>query len=313
MKTFVKNVSRLFPALVILASAIAYLFPEPIKPLGGYVTYLLGLVMMGMGLTMSPGDFKLILSRPRDVLFGVVLRTIVMPSVAFCIAKLFNLPPYIAAGLILVGCCPSGTASNVMTFIAKGDTPLSITMTAVITLLAPITTPYIFLLLAGTFIPINAYAMLKSILIVVIFPVVLGVVIRLVAHRFVEKIMPIVPLVSVAGIIAIVAAVVAGSADKLASVALIAFVAVALHNGLGLTLGYSVSRFFKLSRKKAKAITFEIGMENSGLAVALAIAHLDPMAAIPGAIFSVWHNFTGSLLAGYWGAQETEESEEAAS
>ncbi|WP_461211026.1 bile acid:sodium symporter family protein [Desulfocurvus sp. DL9XJH121] len=310
MQSFVKLVNKLFPVLVLVAAAIAYLMPEPIKPAGKYIAYLLGIVMMGMGLTMTPGDFKLIVKRPKDVLLGVVLRTVIMPTVAFCIAKLLSLPPYLAAGLILVGCCPSGTSSNVMTFISKGDTPLSITLTAVITLLAPITTPYIFLLLAGTFIPINAYAMFKSILIVVLFPVAAGIFIRVVAARFVEKVMPIVPLISITAIIIIVAAVVAGSANRLASVALVAFVAVALHNGLGYFLGYMVSRFVKLSPRKAKAITFEVGMENSGLAVALAMAHLNPMAAIPGAIFSVWHNFTGSVLAGYWSNRE--DAEEAA-
>ena len=309
MQQFTKLVNKLFPVLVLAAAGIAYLFPEPIKPLGGYVTYLLGIVMLGMGLTMSPNDFKLVLTRPKDVLLGVCLRTVIMPSVAFIIAKLLNLPPYLAAGLILVGCCPSGTASNVMTFISKGDTALSITLTAVITLIAPITTPYIFLLLAGTFIPIDAVAMLKSILIVVLFPVGLGIAIRLLASKLVEKVMPLVPLISIFAIIAIVAAVVADSAGRLATVGLIAFIAVALHNGMGLTLGYTLSRLFKLSRKKAKAITFEIGMENSGLAVALAMVHLAPEAAIPGAIFSVWHNFTGSLLAGYWGSKDAKETE----
>jgi BASS family bile acid:Na+ symporter len=227
-----------------------------------------------------------------------------MPLVAFSVAHVLGLSPFLAAGLILVGCCPSGTASNVMTFIAKGDTALSITITSVITLLAPIMTPYLFLLLAGTYIPIDASAMLKDILIMVLVPVGLGILIRLFAADFVKKIMPLVPLVSIAAIILIVGAVVAGSASRLASVAIIAFVAVIMHNSLGYTLGYFGARLFKLSHKKAKAVTFEIGMENSGLAVALAMAHLDPLAAIPGAIFSVWHNVSGSLLAGYWGSRD---------
>lgn len=306
LNSIAKFITRFFPVWVILVALLAFYFPEPIKPMGKTVPYLLGIVMLGMGLTMSPSDFRLVLTRPKDVLYGVVLRCVIMPTVAFLIAKILDLPPYLAAGLILVGCCPSGTASNVMTFIAKGDTALSVTMTSVITLLAPVLTPYTFLLLAGTLIPIDAFALLKDILIIVLFPVAAGVFIRLVASKLVDRLMPIIPLISVAAIITIVAVVVAVSASRLASVAFIAFVAVAMHNGIGLGLSYGISRMLKLPHKTSKAITFEVGMENSGLAVALAMAHLDPMAAIPGAIFSVWHNFSGSLLAGYWGARDTD-------
>ncbi len=313
LQNIAKFITKFFPLWVIGVALLAYFVPDPIKPLGKTVPYLLGVVMLGMGLTMTPGDFRLVFTRPKDVLFGVVLRCVIMPSVAFAIAWVLNLPPYLAAGLILVGCCPSGTASNVMTFIAKGDTALSVTMTSVITLMAPILTPYTFLLLAGTIIPIDALALLTDILKIVLFPVIAGVVIRMVAGKLVDRLMPIIPLLSVAAIIMIVAVVVAGSASRLASVAVIAFIAVALHNGLGLGLSYGISRMLRLSPKTSKAITFEVGMENSGLAVALALAHLDPVAAIPGVIFSVWHNFTGSLLAGYWGGRDTDEAEDAES
>lgn len=297
-------ITKLFPVWVILFAAIAFLNPEPFKPLGKYIVYLLGLIMLGMGLTMSLDDFKLVFTRPKDVIYGVILRYLIMPVVAFTVAKVMGLPPSLAAGLILVGACPSGTASNVMTFIGKGDTALSVTVSSINTILAPIFTPYIFLLLAGTMIPINAEALLLDILKVVLFPVTLGIVVRMAAGPLVEKMMKIIPLISVVSIIAIISIVVALSAAKLATVAVIAFIAVALHNGLGLGLGYGASRGLGLNHKKSKALAFEIGMENSGLAVALAVAHLDPIAAIPGAIFSVWHNFTGSLLAGYWGAKD---------
>lgn len=263
--------------------------------------------MLGMGLTMSLDDFKLVFTRPKDVIYGVVLRFVIMPGVAFAVAKLMDLPPSLAAGLILVGACPSGTASNVMTFIAKGDTALSVTVSSINTVLAPFLTPYIFLLLAGTLIPINAEALLADILKIVLFPVALGIVIRIFAASFVERVIKIIPLVSVLSIIAIITIVVALSAAKLATVAAIGFIAVAMHNGIGLGMGYGASRTLGLTHKKAKALAFEIGMENSGLAVALAVAHLDPIAAIPGAIFSVWHNFTGSLLAGYWGSKDSDE------
>lgn len=299
-----KFITRFFPAWVILFAVIAFFYPSLFNGYGSWITYLLGLIMLGMGLTMTLKDFKLVLTRPKDVLCGVVFRYLIMPLVAFGVGKLLELPPLLAAGLILVGCCPSGTASNVMTFIAKGDTALSVTVSSINTVLAPILTPYIFLLLAGTLIPIKAEALLVDILKIVILPVALGIIIRTVASDFVDKVTKVIPLVSVVSIIAIISIVVALSAAKLATVAVIAFIAVILHNALGLGIGYGASRAAGMNHKKGKAISFEIGMENSGLAVALAIAHLDPIAAIPGAIFSVWHNFSGSLLAGYWAAKE---------
>jgi len=302
-----KFITKLFPVWVLVFAAIAFLSPEPFKPYGKYVIYLLGMIMLGMGLTMSLDDFKLVFTRPKDVLYGVVLRCLIMPLVAFCVAKLLGLPPSLAAGLILVGACPSGTASNVMTFIAKGDTALSVTVSSINTILAPVLTPYIFLFFAGALIPIDAGALLFDILKIVLFPVTLGILIRMFASDFVDRITKIIPLVSVLSIIAIISIVVALSAAKLATVAGIAFAAVALHNALGLSIGYGASRAAGINHKKSKAICFEIGMENSGLAVALALAHLDPIAAIPGAIFSVWHNFTGSMLAGYWGARDEKE------
>jgi len=303
-----KIITTLFPVWVVLFATMAFFNPDPFKSLVAYVPYLLGLIMLGMGLTMTLDDFKLVLTRPKDVLYGVGLRYLIMPSVAFLIAKLLGLSPSLAAGLILVGACPSGTASNVMTFIAKGDTALSVTISSVNTLLAPIFTPFIFLFLAGTLLPINAEALLVDILKIVLFPIILGIIIRMFASKFVDRVMGVIPVISVFSIIAIITIVVALSAAKLANVALIAFLAVALHNALGLGLGYGASRTVGMSHKKSKAVAFEIGMENSGLAVALAIAHLDPIAAIPGVIFSVWHNFTGSLLAGYWGSNDEKKS-----
>jgi BASS family bile acid:Na+ symporter len=191
-----------------------------------------------------------------------------------------------------------------MTFIAKGDTALSVTVSSINTILAPVITPFIFLFLAGTMIPIDASALFSDILKIVLAPIAIGVAINMAAGTAVKRIATFVPLISVAAIIVIITVVVALSAAKLATVAVMAFIAVALHNAFGLSLGYGASRGVGMTHKKSKAIAFEIGMENSGLAVALAIAHLDPIAAIPGAIFSVWHNFTGSLLAGYWGGKD---------
>lgn len=303
----VKFITKLFPLWVVLFAALAYLAPDIFKSHGKSIPWLLGIVMLGMGLTMSLDDFRLVLKRPKDVIAGVVLRYVIMPGIAFGVAKALALPPSLAAGLILVGCCPSGTASNVMTFIAKGDTALSVTISSINTCLAPIVTPFIFLFLADTLIPVDAAALLIDILKIVLAPIAVGVAINMIAGRLVKKIVAFIPLISVAAIIAIIAIVVALSAAKLATVAAIAFVAVVLHNTLGLSMGYGAARGIGMNHRKGKAVAFEIGMENSGLAVALAIAHLDPVAAIPGAIFSVWHNFSGSLLAGYWGGRDEDE------
>lgn len=303
-----KIITQYFPLWVIIFAAAAFFQPDPFKPLGIYIPYLLGIIMLGMGLTMSLHDFKLVLTRPKDVLFGILLRYLIMPTVAFGVAKLLNLPPALAAGLILVGACPSGTASNVMTFIAKGDTALSVTVSSFNTILAPVLTPFIFLYLAGTMIPIQAGALLVDILKIVLLPVFAGIMLRMLASSFVDAFSKAIPAVSVIAIIMIIAAVVALNAAKLVTVAGIAFLAVILHNAIGLFLGYGASRSVGMSEGKARAISFEIGMENSGLAVALAMAHLDPMAAIPGAIFSVWHNFSGSLLAGFWSNRKLQEN-----
>jgi BASS family bile acid:Na+ symporter len=300
IRTLSNYITQYFPLWVVLFAAAAFFQPAPFKPLGTYIPYLLGLIMLGMGLTMSLNDFKLVLTRPKDVLFGILLRYIIMPVVAFLVAKLLGLPPALAAGLILVGACPSGTASNVMTFIAKGDTALSVTVSSFNTILAPILTPFIFLYFAGTMIPIQAGALLVDILKIVLLPVFIGITLRMLASSLVDKVNNLIPAFSVIAIIMIITAVVALNATKLVTIAGMAFLAVILHNSIGLFLGYASSRAAGMSESKARAISFEIGMENSGLAVALAMAHLDPIAAIPGAIFSVWHNFSGSLLAGFW-------------
>lgn len=293
-------ITKLFPVWLIFFSGLAFLYPDTIKHQGPLVTYLLGTIMLGMGLSMSVDDFKLVLSRPKDVIIGIVLRYLIMPAVGWGVAKLLGLPPALAAGLILVGCCPSGTASNVMSFLAKADTALSVTVSSFNIILAPLLLPATFMLLAGAEVHVSAQAMFLDVVKIVLGPVVLGMVLRGLFSSFVDRIMKIVPVISVIAIIWAIAIVVAMSASKLVTVALIAFAAVAMHNALGLLLGYGASKALGMGERQARAITFEIGIEMSGLAVVLAIAHLEPLAAVPGAIFSVWHNFTGSIIAGYW-------------
>ena len=292
---------------VVLCSAIAFFYPAPFKPIGKYISYMLGVIMLGMGLTMSLEDFRLVLTRPKDVFFGVFFRYLIMPLVGFGVAKMLGLPPALAAGMVLLGAAPSGTGSNVMTYIAKGDTALSVTVSSVNTLLAPVLTTYIFLWLAGSMIPIDMLALLLDIVKIVLIPVAVGVGLHTMAPKLVEKMTKVVPAVSVLFIIAIMSSVVALNAAKMATMAMILCVAVGIHNTAGLALGYFSGRAVGMSPKQSKAITFEIGMENSGLAVALALAHLDPMAALPAAVMTVWEYVTGSLLASYWGAKAEKE------
>lgn len=292
---------------VVVFSTIAFFHPEPFKPIGRYISPMLGVIMLGMGLTMSIDDFRLVLTRPKDVFYGVFFRYLIMPLVGFGVAKALGLPPALAAGMVLLGAAPSGTGSNVMTYIAKGDTALSVTVSSVNTLLAPVLTPYIFLALAGTMIPIDVVALLLDIVKIVLIPVAAGVALHAAAPRLVDKLTKVVPSVSVMFIIAIMASVVALNASKMAMMAVVLGVAVAIHNVAGLVLGYYSGKLVGMTDKQSKAITFEIGMENSGLAVALALAHLDPMAALPGAVMTVWEYVSGSLLASYWGRKADQE------
>ncbi|WCK52826.1 bile acid:sodium symporter family protein [Aneurinibacillus sp. Ricciae_BoGa-3] len=288
---------KTFTLWVLLFSVIAFLAPSHFKWIGSYVVPLLGIVMFGMGLTLSTGDFKEVFRRPKDVALGVIGHFVVMPLLAFLLATGLHLPPEVAVGVILVGCCPSGTASNVMVFLAKGDVPLAVAIASVSTILAPIVTPLLILLLASKWINIGFWSLFVSIIQVIIVPLVLGFLIKKLFGKQVEASVKALPLVSVAAIVLIVSGVVAGSAAKLATTGLMIFAVVVLHNVLGFLLGFIFSRIFGMDLAKQKAVALEVGMQNSGLGVAIATAHFSPLAAVPSAIFSVWHNISGSILA----------------
>ncbi|MEK3854977.1 bile acid:sodium symporter family protein [Cytobacillus sp. FSL H8-0458] len=301
---------KYFAVWVILTSVIAFMFPDPFLGLGGYITILLGVVMFGMGLTLKAVDFKIIFTKPLPVLIGVCAQFIIMPLVAFVIAKLLNLPAELAAGLVLLGCVPGGTASNVMVYLAKGNVPLSIAMTSVSTLLAPIMTPLLLLLLAGQWMPVDAVAMFMSIVQVIILPIVLGLAIKKFFPVAVEKSLTVLPLISVAAIISIVAAVVSGNSATIAASGLLIFTAVMLHNGFGLLLGYFAGKVLGQDEVNRRAIAIEVGMQNSGLGVALATAHFGPLAALPSVLAAAWHNISGPILATYWSKKPAVQREE---
>jgi BASS family bile acid:Na+ symporter len=220
-----------------------------------------------------------------------------------------QLPNELAAGLVLLGSVPGGTASNVMVYLAKGNVTLSIIMTSFSTILAPLLTPLLLLLFAGQWMPVNAVDMFMSIIQVIIIPIALGLIVKKLMPTIVEKSINVVPLISVLAIIMIVSAVVAGNVDNIASAGLLVFVGVFLHNGAGLLLGYYAGKISGLSQLDCRAISIEVGMQNSGLGVALATAHLGPLAALPSALGAVWHNISGPILASYWSKRPVNDEE----
>ncbi|PSM44839.1 Bile acid:sodium symporter [Streptomyces dioscori] len=289
----------IFPILVLAAGATGLLLPGSFTGWGESVPYLLGVVMFCMGVTMTPQDFRGVAARPWAVALGLGAHYVIMPGLGWLIAHLLQLPPQLAAGVILVGCAPSGTASNVVTYLARGDVALSVSVATVSTLVAPLVTPPLTLLLAGEYLPVDAGSMVVDILKTVLLPVLAGLAVRLLASRYVERALPALPWLSAVTIGVIVTVVVAGSADAIKSAALLVFVAVVLHNGLGLALGYGAGRLTRMGEPASRAMAFEVGMQNSGLAASLATAHFSPLAALPAAVFSVWHNISGALAAAW--------------
>ncbi|MCG9482329.1 bile acid:sodium symporter family protein [Acinetobacter pittii] len=306
---FTQFIQKTFALWVIVFAALALWQPEFFVWLKAYIPWILGIIMLGMGMTMTVDDFKGVLQSPKAVLIGVVAQFVVMPGLAFILCKLFNLPPEIAVGVILVGCCPGGTASNVITYMAKGNVALSVACTSVSTLLAPVLTPAIFYLLASQWLKIDAASMFISILQVVLLPIIVGLILRTWLKRQVESYIQVMPLVSVIAIVAIVAAIIGGSKAAILQSGLLILAVVILHNGLGYLLGFTAARFFKLPYADSKAIAIEVGMQNSGLGVALAAVHFaaSPITAVPSAIFSLWHNISGPALATYWASKHKQE------
>ena len=300
MKKLCHYISEYMGLLVLAAALLALAFPsilQQIRPTT--ISYLLGVVMFGMGLTLNLQDFKIVFSRPKDVIIGSLAQFTVMPLLAWALARLFQLDEALALGVVLVGCSPGGTASNVITYLAKGDLALSVGMTGVSTLLAPFLTPLLTWLLAGKSVNVDVVSMFMSILWVVIMPIVVGLIVKWLWPKFTEKATDYLPAFSSVAIAFIVAIIIAANADKLLAGGLLIVLVVMLHNIFGLGLGYLIGRLLGLSEQKKRAISIEVGMQNSGLASSLATIHFAvyPLATIPGAIFSVWHNLSGAAVA----------------
>ena len=301
MKSISDFVGKHMAVIVLAVAALALFVPSACLWIQtSWVNYLLMAVMFGMGLTLKAEDFALVFRRPKDILLGCVAQFTVMPLLAFGLGRLFGLEAGLLAGVILVGACPGGTSSNVITYLSRGDVALSVGMTGVNTLLAPVLTPAIAWLFLRTSVRVDVPGMFLSIIQVVIVPIAAGFLLNRLLNRHVARAVHALPLVSVTAIALIVAAVVSHNAQKILETGFVVFAVVILHNLLGYGAGYLLGAVLKLPMPKRKALSVEIGMQNSGLATSLAgTAFPDlAMATVPGAVFSVWHNISGAVLAG---------------
>lgn len=292
--------TKTFLLWMFIAAIIGFVFPTQLAMIGKFVPWLLGIVMLGMGMTIKPNDFKLVFKEPRSVIIGVILQFTIMPTLAYTIAKIFNLPAELAIGVILVGCCPGGTSSNVMSYLANANVALSVAITSVSTLLAPFVTPALIYLFAHEWLHVSFLSMLWSVVQVVLLPIIIGFIFQLASKKVTREASKLLPIISVVAISLILAAVVGGSKSQILKTGLLIFIVVILHNVVGYLLGYVLAHLLKLDRRDKKAVAIEVGMQNSGLAVSLATVHFSPLAAVPGAVFSFVHNISGPILAKYW-------------
>lgn len=300
MRKISELIGKYMAVIVLVVAALALFVPKSCLWIQtAWINYLLMIVMFGMGLTLKPEDFLMVFRHPKDILLGCVAQFTIMPLIAFVLGKSLGLDVGLLAGVILVGTCPGGTSSNVITYLSKGDVALSVGMTSVNTLLAPVLTPAITWMLLRTSVSVDVLSMFLSIIKVVIIPITLGFIINRLWGDYTAKLIDSLPMVSVMAIALIVAAVVSHNAERILETGVITFVVVILHNLLGYVAGYLLGSVLKLPLSKKIAISIEIGMQNSGLATSLAGTAFPnlAMATVPGAIFSVWHNISGAILA----------------
>jgi len=300
MKNFVAKSIRLFPLWVILFSAWALLKPQYWSDISFLIVPLLSVIMFSMGLTLRAEDFLKIFKNFKIVCLGILLQFLIMPILGFLLVKSFNIEQIIGIGVILVGCAPGGTASNVICFLAKGDVALSISLTVCSTILAVFFMPSLFWLYTGSNIEIPVYQMMLSIFNIVIIPVFLGIILNSTIFFNLEKIKLCLPLIAVIAIIFIIAIIIGSNANQIFKYGSKIFFIVICHNLLGIFLGFYLCKKMNYSEKIAKTVAIEIGMQNSGLATALAIKFFGPLAGLAGAFFSIWHNISGPILASYW-------------
>jgi len=301
---FIKNlnyiITNFFTVWIIVFALFAFYYPDYFSGLTGLIVPTLGIIMFGMGMTLTVDDFRRVLTRPKDIYIGVLLQYLLMPLGAFILVKVFNLNQFLAAGIILLGSCPGGTASNVITYLARGDLALSVTLTSVSTLLSPVFIPVLMYFYASQWIDVPVLKLLISSFQIVIIPVILGLTVRAILKEKAVAFNEILPSVSTVSIIFIVGVIVAANSESISSTGPKILLIVILHNLFGLIAGFYIAKLSGMDNKKAKTISIEVGMQNSGLAVTLANLHFSALAALPAAVSSVWHNISGSVLAWWW-------------
>ena len=306
----IRRFNSLFVLWVLLASVLAYAVPGAFAWFGPFIVPGLGVIMLGMGLTLVPSDLARVVRRWPAVMVGAACQFAVMPLGAVLVAKLLRLSDELTVGVILVAACPGGTASNVMAYLAGADVALSVSMTTVSTLVSPVMTPLMLEVYAGRFIDVPFVAQGITIATIIVIPVMTGLLGRVVLERagqqhLVDNLLHVFPAISVSFIVLIVACIVALNRDRLSSVGLALIAAVVLLNAVGLVIGYTVSRVLQFDRRTARTVAIEVGMQNSGLGVALAQTYFTSVVALPSAFYSLWHNITGPALASYWAARPT--------
>lgn len=297
-----KQIVNAFPLVLLLVAGVGFLYPDKIVWFQGpWITYSLGAIMLGMGLTLEAEDFLRILKQPKPILIGTILQYTIMPILGFSLGYVFQLPQAYAVGLILVSCCPGGTASNVITFLSKADVPLSVTLTSVSTILGILMTPFLVSILIGSRLEIDRLGLVITTFQVILVPVALGLLLKSLFPKLTKETQGFFPVLSVLLIAMIVASIIASGKDTiLQSDFRIFFAVILLHLG-GFTFGGIFSLYLTKNLKTAKTISIEVGMQNSGLGAVLARTHfLDPNTAIPSALSSLTHSLLGSLFATYF-------------
>ncbi len=293
-------IERHFILIAVLLSVIALVCPASFIWIKPHIPLGLGVIMFGMGLTLDFEDFREILRKWRLVGFGIVMQYGVMPVLAVGISFVLGLPREVVIGMVVVGACPGGTASNVIAYLAKANVPLSVTMTLASTCLAPVLTPAIIYLVLEKQVNIDFWSMVQSVFWIVVFPLVDGLILRRIFRKRLEPFLRYFPSLSIMVIALLIACIIGLNQQTLLAFPVLVFLAVVLHNSLGLAAGYGLARLAKCSKRDARTIAIEVGMQNSGLGVALAVKHFGVASALPGAMFSLWHNLSGVTLARKW-------------
>nr|WP_321257826.1 bile acid:sodium symporter family protein [uncultured Pseudodesulfovibrio sp.] len=293
-------VEKNFIFITVLLSGIALIYPPSFIWIKPHIPLGLGVIMFGMGLTLDFGDFRDILSKWHLVGLGVLMQYVLMPVLAVGISFVLGLPAEAVIGMVVVGACPGGTASNVIAYLARANVPLSVTLTLASTCLAPLLTPVIIYLLLEKQVHIDFWSMVQSVFWIVVFPMLDGLILRRIFRKRLEPILRFFPSLSIMVIALLIACIIGLNQKTLLTFPALVLLAVILHNGIGLIAGYSLARLARCSKRDARTLAIEVGMQNSGLGVALAVKHFGAVSALPGALFSLWHNLSGVALARRW-------------